>query len=94
MNFVYIVENKMSMFPTTTILKLKSEESEKIKREKDFFIFSTEDEAVKHVLQHNNNLKLEEKKKINQKYKKNIRDIEQMFSEIMIQIKETKINFI
>lgn len=84
----------MSMFPTTTILKLKSEKSEKIKREEDFFIFSTEDEAVKHVLQHNNNLKVEEKKKINQKYKKDIRDIEKMFSEIMIQIKETKINFI
>lgn len=94
MNYIYIVENKMSMFPTTTILKLKSEESEKIKREEDFFIFSTEDEAVKHVLQHNNNLKLEEKKKINQRYKKDIRDIEQMFSEIMIQIKETKINLI
>ena len=47
MNFIYIVENKMSMFPTTTILKLKSEESERIKREDDFFIFSTEDEAVK-----------------------------------------------
>lgn len=84
----------MSMFPTTTILKLKSEESEKIKREKFFLIFSSEDEAVKHVLQHNNNLKVEEKKKINQKYKKDIRDIEKMFSEIMIQIKETKINFI
>ena len=38
--------------------------------------------------------RLKEKKKINQKYKKDIRDIEQMFSEIMIQMKETKINFI